>query len=153
MSLTLCEQSVRGALTEGRFLVFESNGHALAVDAESKALGVSPAVPSHDSDTHRFILHATAPPPATTFNIQFAGSPSSGFVDPNLKLTASIHNAAVFNITDLSFGKGYIVQQVSNGKFVSLSASKTSVQVADQAQTFNIFAVTKSTDSGQGSIN
>ncbi|KAF8522873.1 hypothetical protein JB92DRAFT_2886613 [Gautieria morchelliformis] len=107
-------------------LVFESNGDALALS------WVAPAVPSHDAPTHRFILHATAPPPATTFNIHAFG--------PNNKEATLINNAAVFNITDLGSGKGYTVQQ-------------TSVLLGDHRQTFNIFSVTTSADSGQGFLD
>ncbi|KAF8479385.1 non-hemolytic phospholipase C precursor [Gautieria morchelliformis] len=146
-------KSVRGALTEGRYLVFESNGDALAFDDQSRGLGVAPAVPSHDAPTHRFILHATAPPPATTFNIQFAGSPSTAFLDQNNKEATLINNAAVFNITDLGSGKGYTVQQVPSGKFISFSENKASVLLGDHQQTFNVFSVTTSADSGQGFLD
>ena len=65
-----------------------------------------------------------------------------------------MNDAAVFNITDLGFGRGYTVQQVSsNGNFVSLSEGNAAVQLGEQQQTFNIFSVTKSTDSGQGFLN
>ncbi|KAF8522837.1 hypothetical protein JB92DRAFT_3140917 [Gautieria morchelliformis] len=128
-------KSVRGAIIEGRYLVFESNGDALAFDDQSRGLGVAPAVPSHDALTHCFILHATVPLPATTFNIQFACSPSTAFLDPNNKETTFINNAAVFNITDLGSGKGYTVQQVPSGKFFSFSENKTSVLLGDHQQT------------------
>ena len=154
MVLILVIQSVRGALTEGRFLVFESNGHALSFDAEQKALSVAPTVGSHDSPSQRFILHATAPPPATTFTIQPADTPSTGFISSNHQLTTSMNDAAVFNITDLGFGRGYTVQQVSsNGNFVSFSEGNAAVQLGEQQQTFSVFSVTKSTDSGQGFLN
>ncbi|KAF8576244.1 non-hemolytic phospholipase C precursor [Ramaria rubella] len=142
---------LRGALTEGRFIVFESNGFALSFNSQTKGLGISLAVPQHDVDAQRFILHATAPPPATTFTLQFAGSPTTGFVDANQKLTASINDAAVFNITDLGSGKGYTVQQVSNEpKFISIISKAIDILVGQQVSTFNLFSVTKSTDSGTG---
>ncbi|KIJ53598.1 hypothetical protein M422DRAFT_241835 [Sphaerobolus stellatus SS14] len=102
-------KSVRGALTEGRFLVFESNGLALSYSSLLKGLSVDKAAPQHDVNTHRFILHATVPPPATTFNLQFAGSPNQGFIDNNNRETTSISNAAVFNITDLGNGQGLVL--------------------------------------------
>jgi len=140
-------KSVRGTLTEGRFLVFESNGLALSFDNTNEAFGTSKAVPAHDSDEQRFIIHATVPPPATTFMLQFAGSPTRGFVDKNNKQTANINDAAVFNITDLGNGQGYTLQQISgSGKFVTTSNNLS----GHQAQIFNVFSVTKSTDSGTG---
>jgi len=117
-----------------------------------KGLGVDIAAPQHDVSTHRFILHATGPPPATTFNLQFAGSHSRGFIDNNNKETMSITSAAVFNITDLGQGQGYTLQQVSGGagKFLSILADGLSIATTHEPLTFNVFSVTKSTDSGTG---
>ena len=150
-------QKVRGALTEGRFLVFESGDHALTFDNNSRGLKSVPAAASHDDPSQRLILHATAPPPATTFNIQFAGSSDMGFVGRDLKESKSIQEAAVFNITDLGFGKGYTVQQVSSGsgggqgQFFSLAQGQGVVAMDHESQArFSVFSVTKSTDSGQG---
>lgn len=136
-------------MTEGRYLVFESNGNALTFSSGLKGLGIGKAVPQHDNDEQRFILHATAPPPATTFNIQFAGSPNRGFIDENNLETASISNAATFNITDLGNGKGYTIEQISGeaSKFTSLLSTGFKVK---NPPTFSIFSVTKSTDSGTG---
>lgn len=143
-------KSVRGALTEGRFLVFESNGHALAFGGSDIGLTVSPTAPLHDTPSNRFVLHATEDPPATTFTLQFAGNTSAGFVGPNLQPTASIQQATVFNITDLGSGRGYTVQEVPSGDFISIGTGGSSVAVGSDTTTFQIFSVTKSTDSGQG---
>lgn len=139
-------------MTEGRYLVFESNGLALSWDSNAKGLGTGQAVANHDNDEQRFILHATQPPPATTFNLQFAGSPNRGFIDANNKETSSMSNAVVFNITDLGSGKGYTIQQVSNGptKFLNPLTTGLSDIVTHNPPTFKIFSVTKSTDSGTG---
>ncbi|KAF8510409.1 extracellular phospholipase C [Hysterangium stoloniferum] len=141
---------VRGALTEGRFLVFESNGFALEYNSQTKGLSVERAVPNHDTPTHRFILHATAPPPATTFQLQFAGSPSRGFVDKNFKETTSIDSAAVFAITDLGNGKGYTIKLLSDGRFLAALEASEKIKLGGALGTFKIFSVTKSTDSGTG---
>ncbi|KIJ38386.1 hypothetical protein M422DRAFT_781472 [Sphaerobolus stellatus SS14] len=140
-------KSVRGALTEGRYLVFESNGLALSFSLVLNGLGFANATAQHDIDTQRFILHATMPPPATTFNLQFAGSPSRGFVDNNILETTSASNAAIFNITDLGNGQGYTINQTSGG---SLSVLLGEISNMTQTPTFNVFSVTKSTDSGTG---
>ncbi|GJJ10990.1 hypothetical protein Clacol_005219 [Clathrus columnatus] len=142
---------VRGALTEGRFLVFETKGLALTY---SSLLGLTlgKAVPKHDNDDQRFILHATAPPPATTFNLQFAGSPKRGYVDNNNRETSSISKAAVFNITDLGNGKGYTIDQTSGGagQFLDLLLTELSEIFTHEPPTFSVYSVTKSTDSGTG---
>ncbi|KIJ53617.1 hypothetical protein M422DRAFT_241856 [Sphaerobolus stellatus SS14] len=132
-------------------ILFESNGLALSYNSILKGLGIDKAAPQHDVDDQRFILHATVPPPAMTFNLQFAGSPYQGFIDYNNRETTSISNAAVFNITDLGNGQGYTIQQTLGGlgKFLSILANEISI-VTHQAPTFNIFSVTKSTDSGTG---
>jgi phospholipase C len=141
-------QTVRGALTEGRFLVFESNGNALALDARNEALSISPAVPSHDAPELRFILHATASPPATTFNLEFSGS--RRFVCNTLRQASSTCEAAVFNITDLGNGQGYTVENISGKKFLSISGHPLRLVSGDEAGKFSVFSVTKSTDSGHG---
>ncbi|KAF8588655.1 PLC-E [Ramaria rubella] len=141
--------TVRGALTEGRYLIFESNRKALALSTDGKGLSVGLATPSHDVPSHRFVLHATADPPATTFTLQFAGT-TVGFVDSQTRLTVSSKEAAVFNITDLGSGKGYIVQEVPGGRFLSMSANGGDVLLGDKSFAFQIFSVTKSTDSGKG---
>ena len=71
---------------------------------------------------------------------------------PDMRESASISDAAVFNITDLGFGKGYTVQEVSGGgAFVSLAGGKGDVALSQEMPpTFDVFSVTKSTDSGQG---
>ncbi|KAF8588334.1 phosphoesterase-domain-containing protein [Ramaria rubella] len=142
---------LRGALTEGRYIVFESHGFALAYNSLTKSLGVARASPEHNVDAQRFILHATAPPPATTFMLQFAGSPTVGYVDENHRLTTSVNEAAVFNITDMGSGKGYTILQVSKEhKFLSLLSEILGVLLGDEASTFQLFSVTKSTDAGTG---
>ncbi|KAF8588656.1 non-hemolytic phospholipase C precursor [Ramaria rubella] len=143
-------KSVRGALTEGRFLIFESNNRALTLAANGEGLSVGAAVPSHDVPSHRFVLHATADPPATVFTLQFAGSTKGGFVGPQNTFTTSSSHATVFNITDLGFGKGYTIQETPGGKFLAISQNGQDVEIGRQATQFSIFSVTKSTDSGQG---
>ena len=88
------------------------------------------------------------PPPASTFHLQFAGSPSTAFIDINLGATTSMNSAAIFNITDLGDGRGYTIQQVQKGRFLSIHGK--AVVLDSQAETFNVFSVTKSSDSGVG---
>jgi len=140
---------LRGALTEGRYLVFESNGRAFAYDPSIRGLGVARAVPSHNSPSHRLILHATAPPPATTFKLQFAGSPLLGYVADDRKETGSINSAAVFNIVDLGNGKGYSISQVSKNRFLSLEGDLGDISLVNQATTFQVFSVTMHSDAGK----
>ena len=49
---------VRGLLTEGRFLTFETMGGALT-NMGGCSVGLSPATKSHDDIRHRWIVHAT----------------------------------------------------------------------------------------------
>ncbi|GJJ13152.1 hypothetical protein Clacol_007403 [Clathrus columnatus] len=117
---------VRGSLTEGRFLVFETNGVALAYDRVLRGLSLAPAPPldrlSSSSDNYRFVLHATMPPPSTLFKLQFAGAGATPtYVDKNLRATTSINNAATFNITDTGNGEGYTIRDVTSSQFFSLA--------------------------------
>ncbi|GJJ06186.1 hypothetical protein Clacol_000375 [Clathrus columnatus] len=145
-------KNVRGALTEGRFLVFESGNSALTLDTKNEELTVGAAVPTHDTPLNRFVLHATANPPATTFNIQFFETidGKTNFISSKLEATTSIQDAAVFNITDLGNSKGYTIQEVSGGGFVSISGNGKSLSVGKEATAFTVISVTKSSDSGQG---
>ncbi|GJJ06185.1 hypothetical protein Clacol_000374 [Clathrus columnatus] len=145
-------KTVRGALTEGRFLVFESGNSALTLDTKNEELTVGAAVPTHDTPLNRFVLHATANPPATTFNIQFFETidGKTNFINSKFKATTSIQDAAVFNITDLGNSKGYTIQEVSGGGFVSISGNGKSLSVGKEATAFTVISVTKSSDSGQG---
>ncbi|HEV7738300.1 MAG TPA: hypothetical protein VGO47_13125 [Chlamydiales bacterium] len=71
----------------------------MSYDSFSRRLDTSEALHAHNSPGQRLVLHATAPPPATTFKLQFAGSPSHGFVGDHGEETHSIDSAAVFEIS------------------------------------------------------
>ncbi|GJJ08151.1 hypothetical protein Clacol_002359 [Clathrus columnatus] len=132
-------KSVRGSLTEGRFLVFESGNSALSLDTRNRQLTLGGAVPEHDTPLNRFVLHATANPPATTFNLQFFETINgqTNFIGSNLKATTSMDDAAVFDITDLGNSKGYTIQEVSSGQFLTISGNGKSLALGRQATPFN----------------
>ncbi|GJJ06253.1 hypothetical protein Clacol_000444 [Clathrus columnatus] len=145
---------VVGALTEGRFLVFENGKSALALDTKRKELTIGTAIKTHDTSLNRFIIHATAAPPETTFNIQYY-EPINGqknYIDSKLKATSSIHEAANFEITYLGNDEGYTIKELSSKKFISITHSSKgeSLSLGKQATAFSMFSVTKSSDSGTG---
>lgn len=149
-------KSVRGSLTEGRFLVFQADNMVLSYDHSTRDLGLTSAPPSSkfasSSDDIRFVLHATSPPPATTFKLQFTGAPTNTYIDKNLKGTSSLNNAAIFNITDLGNGQGYTINSLHSSEFIALSSHGKTQEIAlnKSPTSFQVFSVTKSTDSGTG---
>lgn len=124
----------------------------MTLDSKNNVLNVGAAVSNHDTDSQRFVLHATSPPPATTFNLQFYETigGKTNFVTSKLKATPSISNAAAFNITDLGNGKGFAIQETSSRNFISISNNGKSVSFQKQPTSFTVYSVTKSTDSGTG---
>ncbi|KZT35416.1 non-hemolytic phospholipase C precursor [Sistotremastrum suecicum HHB10207 ss-3] len=130
--------------TEGRFLVFESSGVALAANKES--LATTPARAQHNDPNQRFIIHALADPPSNIFTIQFA-SPSfktATFLSPHLN-TAPASQAGLFAITDLGNGAGYTIQETSSKEFLSV-ARGGKVTLSKSASAFQAFSVTMGTD-------
>ncbi|KAL8280901.1 hypothetical protein RQP46_006580 [Phenoliferia psychrophenolica] len=117
-------KSVRGAITEGRYLTLESGDFALTY---------SPI---------RTVLEATDPTLATanTFKIRFASAMASdpAYLSSSLGL-ATQAAADTFTIVNQGTGTGYSLQN-SAGKFVSLANGK--VSLSSKATSFNLFSVT-----------
>jgi len=61
-----------------------------------------------------------------------------------------MNSAAIFNITDIGNGQGYSIKQLDQGKFVSVLDTIEGVLLGSKFVTFNVFSVTKATDSGTG---
>lgn len=103
-------KKVRGQLTEGRYLVFESGGQALS--SSKGKLSSTTATPQHDGASQRFTTKQQGP-----------GSKSFELFDLYGR------SMGTYAIDDLGSGKGYTLQQ-ANGTYLNLGASnRTSFQV------------------------
>lgn len=116
-------KAVRGQLTEGRYLVFEMNGYALA--SSSGKLTASKATSSHKTKSQRFVISGSA----GSFMLKDAnGRPVS--------------SSAKYTITDMGDGKGYSIKN-SDGQYLAIS-KQGKVTMGSSAKGFATFSVTYS---------
>jgi phospholipase C len=128
-------KAVRGSLTEGRYLVFEMNGYALA--NVNGSIAASPVARQHDPPTHRWVAHQLQQAGST---FQLSSAVDGNFIASDTSLTLKQKSAANLNIVDLGNGAGYTVQGPS-GYFQIDSGGKLSWK--SQAQNgFSLFSVT-----------
>jgi len=120
---TLCEEgfkSVRGYLTEGRYLVFEMNGFALTNPGfNNSSLVGTLATPTHNDKRQRWVVHATggtaveggAGAGMFTVNSALDGR----YVHASNALAKSGDGAEVWTIADLGNGLGYTLSTETGG--------------------------------------
>lgn len=130
-------KSVRGYLTEGRFLTFEASGYALTNPGNKAATyNATKAVSSHDGVGQRWVIHETA----TDSRLYTISSAVDGrYIGPQLSLVSQ-KDALVHNITYLGGGKGYSLLN-SNGKYITVDTNGT-VAISGSGQGFTIYSVT-----------
>ncbi|KIK54164.1 hypothetical protein GYMLUDRAFT_264775 [Collybiopsis luxurians FD-317 M1] len=143
-------KTVRGSITEGRYLVIESSHNNLALSFSGSSLSTSPATSEKfNTPSQRFVIHATDPTMATenTFRISSAAfvadatnpaNATTPFLDNNLRF-GSINSSAVFDIT-YEGGGVYNIKESASGKPLSLS-NKGVPSLGGTAEDFNIFSV------------
>jgi len=114
-------KQVRGQLTEGRYLVFEMNGYALA-RTPKKTLTATTATSAHDAKEQRWVVHQSA-----------QGS-------NEFKLASAVDGkvAKTFVINDLGDGQGYSVQD--NGRYLSIDHNGAVAMVGSEAG-FRVWSV------------
>lgn len=122
-------KTVRGQLTEGRYLTFEMNGFALAVPTTGDYLTATPTSASHSGAPQRWILHQLTPG-GKVFNLESAvtGGQLMGVT-----------------INDLGNGAGYSLGYAS--KFIQITAQggvglASTAAGAAAAAGFKVFSVT-----------
>ncbi|KAI1625434.1 hypothetical protein EDD37DRAFT_387331 [Exophiala viscosa] len=130
-------KSVRGYLTEGRFLTFEASGYALTnLGAKCATYNATKAVASHDGTGQRWVIHETA----TDSRLYTISTAVDGrYIGPHLSLVSQ-KDALVHSITYLGGGKGYEVLN-ANGKYITIDTNGT-VVMATSGQGFTIYSVT-----------
>jgi phospholipase C len=128
-------KSVRGALTEGRYLVFEMNGYALS-NSGSGTVGTSGVTPQHEQMSQRWIVHRLQPS-GTDFNVSSAVDGT--FIAPDASLTSNPNSAAALSIQDLGNGQGYTVLGSSGYLFIGVNGT---LAWSATASGFSLFSVT-----------
>ncbi|KIK54166.1 hypothetical protein GYMLUDRAFT_48960 [Collybiopsis luxurians FD-317 M1] len=143
-------KTVRGSLTEGRYLVIESSRKNLALSLSGSSLSTSSVTPNKfNTPSQRFVIHATDPTVATgkTFRISSAAlitdptniaNATTPFLDSNLHF-GSINSSAVFNITYEGAGV-YNIKDSASGKALSLG-NNGAPSLGGNAEDFKIFSV------------
>ncbi|KAL2206868.1 non-hemolytic phospholipase c [Sarocladium strictum] len=94
-------KGVRGYLTEGRFLTFESNGYALTNLGVDKQFTTTKATDKHEDLKQRWVLHALEKE-GTTFNV--ASALDGKWISQHSSLSISRSGAQKFSITRMPDG-------------------------------------------------
>jgi phospholipase C len=101
-------KTVRGDLTEGRYLVIELNGYALSNGGN--AISATKATAQHNAKAQRWVAHQLT---AGGNDFTFSSAVDGKFVDNRGNLVASSSQAATWTVADLGNGKGYAVNGTS----------------------------------------
>ncbi|ETI23478.1 hypothetical protein G647_05280 [Cladophialophora carrionii CBS 160.54] len=130
-------KSVRGYLTEGRFLTFEASGFALSnPGGNATHLDATKATTSHSARSQRWVIHETS----TNSGLFTISSPVNGrYIGADMTLVNKTA-AMVHNITYLGGGQGYNLLD-SNGKYITID-NGGGVVLSSSAQSFSIYSVT-----------
>ncbi|KAK9456291.1 phosphoesterase family-domain-containing protein [Dipodascopsis uninucleata] len=110
-------KQIIGKLTEGRYLVFTNNNHALTVWTGGFQLVSGSAPADYSLKSQRFVVHQIGDAFSTKFYIQ---SVHGGYLNEELLMVSSIKEAAAFNI-DYST-KGYTIKSVKPGLYVTIKS-------------------------------
>ncbi|TVY71535.1 Non-hemolytic phospholipase C [Lachnellula suecica] len=138
----------RGYMTEGRWLVFESNGYALSNPGTVKstsnstdALSATAATADHEALAQRWVVHALTEE-GTLFNVSSA---VEGFyLSPQNSFSSSVMGAQAFNITYI--GNSQYVLQKEGGEFTNINSDGT-VEYSSTPTPYTVWSVTYSNTS------
>ena len=112
---------MRGYLTEGRWLVFESNGHALSNPSDgTKQFKSTAATPDHETLAQRWVVHALTEED-TLFNISSAVDGT--YISQRNSLSDSVTGAEVYNVTYI--GNSQYLLQKENGDYTNINPDGT----------------------------
>ena len=103
-------KTVRGDLTEGRYLVFEMNGFALT--NAGNLITATPATSEHNTKCQRWIVHQLV---LGTPQFTISSALDGHFINSDGKLVAGNETAVVMTIKDLGNGKGLAISDRNNG--------------------------------------
>ncbi|OAA57415.1 non-hemolytic phospholipase c [Niveomyces insectorum RCEF 264] len=130
-------KGVRGALTEGRYLVFEANGYALYnPSTAAKQFAATRATPGHEDIHQRWVLHALTPE-GSTFHVTSAVD--GKYLSQHSSLSISESGAETYNITYL--GNSRYAMRKENGAYLNIKADGT-LSFDSTPTGYNVFSVT-----------
>ncbi|KAI8652063.1 hypothetical protein NCS56_01423100 [Fusarium sp. Ph1] len=130
-------KNVRGQLTEGRTLVFETSGQALSVSSRGRAVGLSAATQNHDNVEQGWVIHAVEVG-GDEFTISSANN--NLYVCNKLRLCKNSEDAIVF-VVDFEPSKGYSFQAKDTSRYLAAGRRKQLNWQKSQAF-WNVFSVT-----------
>jgi phospholipase C len=130
-------KSVRGALTEGRYLTFELGGYAL-MNAGGDDFTATKSSAGHGGVSQRWVVHALdADDAGDTFYISSAKD--GRYIGSHTSLVDHATGAETYTIGFVA-GKGYALQK-ENGDYVTVDRNGE-VQITSDVVYFEVFSVT-----------
>lgn len=124
---------IRGKLTEGRHLVFEMNGYALA---DGERATTSKASQDHDSKDQRWIVHVEQLG-GTEFKI--SNSDNGKYVCAGLALCDDKGDAIVFDV-EFKASKGYSLKAKDDSKFLATN-DKGELSLGSSSSYWSVYSV------------
>lgn len=116
-------KAIRGTLTEGRHLVLELNGFALAQKTTfTRALVLGRATSRHDNPTQRWIAHAVV---IGDTDFTFSDDSGGNYICASQLLCSDPNQAIVFTVT-YTPGRGYVIKVKGTQNYLSTKGRGTS---------------------------
>ncbi|KAE8443036.1 hypothetical protein EG329_002430 [Mollisiaceae sp. DMI_Dod_QoI] len=132
-------KEMRGALTEGRYIVFETGGYALTnAGKPATDFTATKATSTHNDISQRWVVHSLVDG-GNTFTISSAKD--GRYIGSHTGLIDNSSGAETYTVS-FAAGKGYALQK-ENGKYVTVDASGT-VQIYSDVSYFSAYSVTYS---------
>ncbi len=132
-------KDMRGALTEGRYIVFELGGYAITnAGKPATDFTATKATSTHSDIAQRWVVHALTTG-GNTFTISSAKD--GRYIGAHTGLIDNSSGAEVYTIAFVA-GKGYALQK-ENGKYVTVDGNGN-VQITSDVTYFKAYSVTYS---------
>ncbi|RSL74536.1 hypothetical protein CEP53_000122 [Fusarium sp. AF-6] len=130
-------KNVRGLLTEGRTLVFETSGQALSISQNERAVGLGSATKNHDNIGQGWIIHSVE---IGGDEFTISSAKNNLYICDKLKLCKDLRGAIIF-VVDFEPSKGYSLQAKDTRRY--LVARRRRQLSWQKGQAFwNVFSVT-----------
>ncbi|KAF2084809.1 phospholipase C [Saccharata proteae CBS 121410] len=134
-------KTVRGQMTEGRFLVFEMNGRALS-NPGSGTLKTSAATADHADPAQRWVLHLVDAGTSTARSFNVTSARDGRYLGNDGRLVTDVAEAHTHEISDLGDGRGYsLCDVVAGGQCLAIGLGGE-VEWFERAEGFGVWSVT-----------
>jgi phospholipase C len=128
-------KEMRGALTEGRYVVFELGGCALT-NSNSSDITATKATSKHEGITQRWVVHSLAD---GGNNFTISSAKDGRYIGSHTGLIDSSSGAQTYTV-GFAAGQGYSLQK-ENGKYVTIDGNGA-VQITSDVTYFKAYSVT-----------